>query len=123
MQDFMKIVELLTNNGRANGVRVLKKKTVQSMIENQIGSLAVIHQIATAGQKWGYGFAVGNESTNTQPLSTISAYWAGAYGGFWYSDLPSSTSFVATSNQLGFTSYQQLANAVITNIANLPQSC
>lgn len=117
--DLQKIVTMLMQNGTYNGQQILKPETVQGMFKNQIGNTFIDHSIAPGGNvKWGDGFAVGDESISPAPLDKTSGHWAGAFGGWWYVDHPSNTSFVSNGNILSAVGYQSLVNAIAAATAN-----
>jgi hypothetical protein len=109
---------MLLNKGCYNGQRILKEETVDEMFENQIGPLFISHPIAPSGQKWGYGIAVGDESTGTTALNHVSGFWAGAFGGWWFVDHPSCTAFTLNANMLPIVTYQAMVNSIAEATSN-----
>lgn len=98
--DFYKIIDAIRNFGHGDK-RILSKKTVKEMFKNHIGSLVVTEIPASGNQKWGYGSCVGDESSGGSQLNLVTAWWSGAFGGYWFVDTdPSNTAFTVNSNSL-----------------------
>ena len=117
--ELQRIVTTISQNGVYNGQQIVQQETIQEMLKNQIGDLFVIQSIApNKNVKWGYGVAVGDQSLSPAPLDKTSAHWAGAFGGWWYSDRPSNTSFASNTNVLPLVGYQPLIN-LIANATNV----
>jgi CubicO group peptidase (beta-lactamase class C family) len=109
---------MLLQNGTYNNQQILNAESVQKIFKNQIGQTFIVHSIAPAGNvKWGLGCAVGDESLSPAPLDDTTAHWAGAFGGWWYVDYASKTSFVLNSNILPAISYQPLVNNIVAATA------
>ena len=113
--DFYKIVDALRNFGTHDNKRILKEKTVEEMFKNQIGSLSVTEPPASGDQKWGYGFCVGDESSSGSQLNLVTAWWCGAFGGYWLADTdPSDTALAINSNGLP-GSLLSVVNYIVSN--------
>lgn len=70
IKDFYILSSMLLNYGGYNGIRILKEKTVSTMISNQIGGLDAY------GNK--YGLGVGVTISKDKPNLTEEIFWAGA---------------------------------------------
>ena len=75
IRDYSKFVEMIRNDGKANGVRFLSKRSIDLMRTNQVGAL----HSAT-----GLGYGLGFETTDrygANGYESVGSYgWAGAYG-------------------------------------------
>jgi CubicO group peptidase (beta-lactamase class C family) len=86
-EDYLKFAEMLLNNGKWNGRRLLAPRTIQLMTSNQVGKL---YETGTGpapnrGQGWGLGVRVVEDSTRTPfEVSNASFGWIGVFGTqFW----------------------------------------
>jgi CubicO group peptidase (beta-lactamase class C family) len=95
--DYLRLCEMLLNNGKAGNARLLSPSTVSLMTSNAlrpgIGYAATISRFGdiaptpAMGQGFGLGFAVRTEAgQNPLPGSVGSFYWTGAYGTTFYID-------------------------------------
>jgi CubicO group peptidase (beta-lactamase class C family) len=102
LDEFQRIVTMLANNGSYNGKQILQPATVAQMFSNQIGSLTVTHEAIPDGNaKWGYGVAVGDESSNFNALVQTTAHWGGSFGGWFFANqYPTLSAFAFASNVL-----------------------
>jgi CubicO group peptidase (beta-lactamase class C family) len=71
--DYMKFANTLLNKGSLNGVRILKKETVEKMMSNQIGSVSL-----EKGVQFGYGAAL-----HTEDGAFNRKKGRYSWGGFW----------------------------------------
>jgi CubicO group peptidase (beta-lactamase class C family) len=115
-EDYLKIVEVLRNGGRFNNVRILRRPTVNLMLQNQIGNFFIDPSFIAGGQqKWGFGFAVGDESVGS-PLSLVDSQWGGAFGGQWFASTPpDNTSLSINANQISYAILNPLKEFIIIN--------
>jgi len=98
MQDYLQFAQMILHQGKFNGNRVLKSKTVQIMTQNQIGDIEV-QELKTAmpeysnnvnffpgmKQKWGLSFLIHTEQT-PQGRSAGSLSWAGLSNCYFWID-------------------------------------
>jgi CubicO group peptidase (beta-lactamase class C family) len=75
IRDYSKFVEMIRNNGMANGVRFLSKRSIDLMRTNQVGTLH-----STNGLGYGLGFETTDRFGGNGYESVGSYGWAGAYG-------------------------------------------
>ncbi|MBN2274398.1 MAG: beta-lactamase family protein [Bacteroidales bacterium] len=76
IEDYGRLCLMLLNGGEFNGQRILGRKTIEMMISNQIGNLAVWG----SGNKFGLGFEIITEQGAAKiPGSVGSFKWGGAY--------------------------------------------
>lgn len=112
--DYLKIVDILRNGGKgSSGIRILKKKTVNLMLQNQIGDLFIFANYIPGGQqKWGIGMAVGDDSVGSV-ISRVSAQWGGLFAGQWFIDVPpSNTTNVINTSMIGSGSLMPIKEIV-----------
>jgi CubicO group peptidase (beta-lactamase class C family) len=88
--DYVRFMQMILNRGAgSNGARILKRRTAESMLRNQIGDLSAgkmrSFQPGTSAdvdlqpghtQKWGFGFLI-----NTTPYAGGRSAGSGAWGG------------------------------------------
>jgi CubicO group peptidase (beta-lactamase class C family) len=75
IRDYSKFVEMIRNNGTANGVRLLSPRSVKLMRTNQVGTLH-----STTGLGYGLGFKT-TDRYGANGMDSEGAFgWAGAYG-------------------------------------------
>jgi CubicO group peptidase (beta-lactamase class C family) len=89
--DYFTFSQMLLNDGRLNGVRILSRKSVELMTDNAIGDLDLRNYISTEHDLKGYGFGLGvrvRKSTGrTGWLGSRGDYgWAGARGTYFWID-------------------------------------
>lgn len=79
--DYMKFMQMILNGGTLNGTRVLGRKSIEAMSNNQIGDLA----INTAGTKFGLGFSIEVPQSSYHKLGSPGRLgWGGLYNTtFW----------------------------------------
>lgn len=99
-EEFQRILKMLSQNGTYNGVQLLTPATVTQMFKNQIGSLTIPTNVVIGGNaKWGFGVAVSDGTTNPHPLVQATAHWSGAFGGWFFVNMPTNTTaFTFNSN-------------------------
>ncbi len=100
--DFTKLLQCLLNYGEWNGVRILKKETVEEMIKNQIGTISMANAgkyfvpstccnfegITSNSTKWGLGALIDNEEKPYgRKVGTI--LWGGLFNTYFYIDYKS----------------------------------
>ncbi|MGI9333334.1 MAG: serine hydrolase domain-containing protein, partial [Gammaproteobacteria bacterium] len=96
--DYVKFMQMILNEGRSNGARILKPETVAQMRENQIGSINVEGMLTNAPaysndaeffpgmvKKWGLGFMLNTERAPTG-RSAGSLTWAGLANTYFWID-------------------------------------
>lgn len=86
--DYLRFAQMLLNGGILDGVRILKPETVALMFENHLPESAQLPRPAGAFEfQFGYGFAVGNESTARKGLFPVGAVgWDGSANTFFWVD-------------------------------------
>ena len=94
--DYLNFARLFVENGRSNGVQVLKPETMAAMCTNQLTALQRKHSrlmgspIFQEHYGFGLGLAVVVKETNYSSMpcagSIGSVGWPGAYGGWWSAD-------------------------------------
>ena len=73
--DYAKFMQMLLNGGRYNGVQILSRKTIELMLQNQIGALTTWR-----GTKFGLGFELTDaQQTTILPSSEGTYRWGGMY--------------------------------------------
>jgi CubicO group peptidase (beta-lactamase class C family) len=79
--DYMKFMQMILNGGTLNGTRILGRKAIEAMSNNQIGDLA----INTVGTKFGLGFSVEVPQSSYHKLGSPGRLgWGGLYNTtFW----------------------------------------
>jgi len=100
--DYMKILKCLLNYGTLDGVKILKKKTVVEMTQNQIGNINMDSQgnyfnpeyccdlngLVTNSTKWGLAWAIDNQEKDYgRKPGTV--FWGGMMNTFFYIDYKS----------------------------------
>ncbi len=83
--DYYRFAQMMANGGELDGVRILGRMTVDSMITNQVGALPV--DVRGPGYGFGLGFGVlTNPARAVDALSAGSYTWGGAYGTLYWAD-------------------------------------
>ena len=79
--DYMKFMQMILNGGTLNGTRILGRKSIEAMSNNQIGNLA----INAVGTKFGLGFSVDVPESSYHKLGSPGRLgWGGLYNTtFW----------------------------------------
>lgn len=81
--DYMKFMQMILNNGTLNGTRILGRKSIEAMSNNQIGDLA----INAAGTKFGLGFSVEVPQSSYRKLGSVGRLgWGGLYNTLFWID-------------------------------------
>lgn len=76
IEDYAKFCQMLLNEGSFNNYRILSRKTVQTMIANQIGE----NTVWGSGNKFGLGVEIITEKGAASILGSLGAYrWGGMY--------------------------------------------
>ena len=94
--DFLKFAILFVENGRSNGVQILKPETIQFMCSNQLTDYQREHSTLMNSKMFRehYGFGLGLAVVMKESMygsmpcagSVGSVGWPGAYGGWWSAD-------------------------------------
>lgn len=79
--DYAKFCEMLLNGGKANGHRLLKKKTLALMTSPNIGKAQY-----ASGETFGLGFGISTATPEDGLGSKGQFYWSGAYSTFFFVD-------------------------------------
>lgn len=79
--DYMKFMQMILNEGTLNGTRILSRKSIEAMSNNQIGDLS----ISASGTKFGLGFSVETQQSSFRKLGSVGRLaWGGLYNTtFW----------------------------------------
>jgi CubicO group peptidase (beta-lactamase class C family) len=79
--DYMKFMQMILNGGTLNGTRILGRKSIEAMSNNQIGELS----INANGTKFGLGFSVEVQQSSFRKLGSVGRLgWGGLYNTvFW----------------------------------------
>jgi CubicO group peptidase (beta-lactamase class C family) len=81
--DYMKFMQMILNNGTLNGTRILSRKSIEAMSNNQIGDLS----INAAGTKFGIGFSVDVPQSSYHKLGSVGRLgWGGLYNTLFWID-------------------------------------
>ncbi len=118
--DYLKFAKLFVENGRSNGVQILKKETIDFMRSNQLTSYQREHSklMGSAMFKEYYGFGLGlavvtkEAKYGSMPCagSIDSVGWPGAYGGWWSADPIKKTISIFLTHSM--TELHQLAQGI-----------
>lgn len=86
--DYAKFMQMLLNEGEYNGTRLLRRKTIEMMCINQIGTLGSGSLfIPNSTDKFGLGFEVISQPGKAQILISEGAFgWGGAFGSLYWID-------------------------------------
>ncbi len=113
--DFTKLLQCLLNYGEWNGVRILKKKTIEEMSKNQIGNISMgnagkffvpssccnFDGITSSTTKWGLGSLIDNEDKPYgRKAGTI--LWGGLANTYFYIDYKSGVAASIYTQHLPF---------------------
>lgn len=83
--DYFRFTDMLMNNGKRNGVRILSRKTVELMTMNHIGDKPV--WLTGPGYGFGLGFGVTKNRGESHSMETEGSYtWGGAFCTYWWND-------------------------------------
>jgi len=86
-RDYARFLRLLLNGGTLDGVRVLGRKTLESMTADHLGPLPRSGDVLPAGHGFGLGFAVKTDvGMHTEPGSVGTYGWSGAAGTAFFID-------------------------------------
>ncbi|HZH95315.1 MAG TPA: serine hydrolase domain-containing protein [Flavisolibacter sp.] len=76
IEDYAKFCQMLLNEGSFNNVQLLSRKTVQTMLSNQIGE----NTVWESENKFGLGFELVTEKGISSLLGTVGSFrWGGLY--------------------------------------------
>ncbi len=84
--DYFRFCQMMLNRGELDGVRVLKRETVDRITQNQLGDLRIPFP---NGDIFGYGFAVLSEKAKENgkdPAGAGTYSWGGAFNTFFWVD-------------------------------------
>ena len=85
--DYARFLRLLLNGGTQGGVRLLGRKTLESMTADHLGALPRSGDVLPRGHGFGLGFAVKTDvGMHTEPGSVGSYGWSGAAGTSFFVD-------------------------------------
>jgi CubicO group peptidase (beta-lactamase class C family) len=101
-EDYTKLLQCLLNGGKLGKVRILKKKTIQEMTQNQIGDISLnpegrffdpgtccnLNGLMFENSKWGLAFMIDNNSKDYgRQAGTV--IWGGYLNTYFYIDFKS----------------------------------
>src|SRR6476620_420552 len=118
--DYLKFAKLFVENGRSNGIQILKEETIDLMCTNQLTASQLEHSklmgMSIFREHYGFGLglavALKENKIGSMPCagSTGSIGWPGAYGGWWSADpIKKAISIFLTHSM---TEPQQLAEGI-----------
>jgi len=104
IKDYSKLVKALTNNGVAeNGAVILKKETIDMMVDSPLPNEFVGQNLSWLTNEYGYGLGVRvREKENEYGVKKGEFGWDGACGSFWLADRESEVSVVIGMNVLSW---------------------
>ena len=81
--DYMKFMQMILNNGTLNGTRILSRKSIEAMSNNQISDLS----INATETKFGLGFSVEVPQSSYHKLGSVGRLgWGGLYNTLFWID-------------------------------------
>jgi CubicO group peptidase (beta-lactamase class C family) len=84
--DYARFLQMILNKGELDGIRVLRRETVEAMTRNQIGDLAIPPW--GHGEGFGYGFGVVREANRDKDRGGFGALsWAGFFHTYFWVDV------------------------------------
>lgn len=120
INDYLQFAKLFVENGRSNGVQVLKPETVALMSTNQLTSFQREHSMLMGAPMFRnhYGFGLGVAVVLEEPFygsmpcagSVGAVGWPGAYGGWWSADPGKKTISIFLTHSM--TELEQLAQGI-----------
>ncbi len=80
VSDYARFLQMMLNGGELEGVRLLSRKTVETMTTNHIGDLSI-----WGGNRFGLGFGIYPDPGESGTLNSAGSYnWGGIFNtGFW----------------------------------------
>ncbi|HVR35234.1 MAG TPA: serine hydrolase domain-containing protein [Methylomirabilota bacterium] len=82
--DYARFLQMLLNDGKLDGTRLLKLESVAAMTRNQIGELNGLFTVH--GDKFGFGFGVHSEKGKRHGASIGTCSWGGLYHTYFWLD-------------------------------------
>ncbi len=118
-EDYGTFLQMLLNGGELNGKRILSRKSIELMTENQIG---ILSPFGRAGQKFGLGFLLTMDMVQAGDPGSVGNYgWGGAYHSTYWID-PKENMVVVYLTQLipaiGIDDHQKLTALAYQAIAD-----
>lgn len=106
--DYMIFLQMLLNGGEYNGVRLLKKETVEAMTRNNIkDEILQSEEWDLPGRGFGLGFAVQmDQSDSTVSIGTYE--WSGAFNTFFWIDPAEQMACILMTQFTPFSAYPSL---------------
>jgi CubicO group peptidase (beta-lactamase class C family) len=111
--DYLKFCQMIINGGKLNGERVLKKKTVDLMKINQVGST-----YSRENQGFGYGFAIEYDPLLKLEEKAQSLYWGGYFNTRFFIDLKKNIVAIWMTQKLPNSSYEGYHQVLKKNVYN-----
>ncbi len=113
VQDYFRFAQMLLNGGTYNGVSVLGKLTVRSMMQNQTGFLDFDKGHSNRSLAYGYGGSVKISQYYDNKLTNVGEFGWGGAGTTWYRLDPKEDFLV-----LFFTQHYPMASSLTTPFMN-----
>src|SRR5262245_777069 len=84
--DYFRFSQMMLNRGEANGKRILKAETVDTMTKNQLGGLRILFP-GVAMMGYGVGILSEKGKETSKEAAGVGSYsWGGAFGTFFWID-------------------------------------
>jgi CubicO group peptidase (beta-lactamase class C family) len=109
--DYLKFCHMLTNGGKLKGQRVLKKKTVELMKINRVGST-----YSRKNQGFGYGFAIEYDEFSDEKEKAQSLYWGGYFNTRFFIDLKKDIVAIWMTQKIPNSSYEGYHQVLKKNV-------
>tara|TARA_X000001036_G_scaffold28744_1_gene23727 strand:- start:596 stop:1852 length:1257 start_codon:yes stop_codon:yes gene_type:complete len=109
--DYLKFCHMLINGGKLKGQRVLKKKTVDLMKINRVGST-----YSRKNQGFGYGFAIEYDEFSDEEEKAQSLYWGGYFNTRFFIDLKKDIVAIWMTQKLPNSSYEGYHQVLKKNV-------
>ena len=109
--DYLKFCHMIINGGKLNGERVLKKKTVDLLKINQVGSI-----YSRKNQGFGYGFAIEYDPSFKLEEKAQSLYWGGYFNTRFFIDLKKNIVAIWMTQKLPNSSYEGYHQVLKKNV-------
>ena len=109
--DYLKFCQMIINGGKLNGKRILKKKTVDLIKINQVGS-----NYSRENQGFGYGFAIEYNPSIKLEKKVQSIYWGGYFNTRFFIDFKENIVAIWMTQKLPNSSYEGYHQVLKKNV-------
>jgi CubicO group peptidase (beta-lactamase class C family) len=120
-EDYLRFAQAMLNGGRLDGVRLVGRKTVESMTSNHIGNFPTWND-TLSGHRFGLGFRVHSDAGASGILGSEGSYgWGGAYGTYFFNDPKEQTVGILMIQLMPYAHLnirQEFHNAVMQSIVD-----